>query len=391
MNIAIITSGMLPVPAVQGGAVENLLDYLLKYNDQHHLHTITIYSVYHNKVKNNPALQSKVNHYIYIKTHSVLFKIGAKIYSKWTHKSFYYYQIDYFLECIIKKMKRSSYDLIISENRPGFAIRLSESFNTPIITHIHTNLLNIPSEKNIKAIADTKGFIVVSDYIKREIRSINKTTNIRVVYNGLDSNIFNPKTTIPIDRGLLGLQKNDFVVIYWGRLVPAKGIKELILALQMLKEYSDIKLLVIGSINYEDTKDQTNSFYKELLSIANSLDNKIKFTGYISYNDIPKYLSIANVAVIPSQINEAFGMTCIEACAMGLPIIATNDGGIPETLIGQKHILIEKDGNIPNMVKNAIMEIKNNYSLYKGNSLSPQFYKDAFSKSFFDCISDFIK
>lgn len=45
MKIAILTSGILPVPAVLGGAVENLIDYYLENNNQHQLHDITVYSV----------------------------------------------------------------------------------------------------------------------------------------------------------------------------------------------------------------------------------------------------------------------------------------------------------------------------------------------------------
>ena len=45
MRIAILTSGILPVPAVQGGAVENLVDFYLEYNDRHRLHDITVYSI----------------------------------------------------------------------------------------------------------------------------------------------------------------------------------------------------------------------------------------------------------------------------------------------------------------------------------------------------------
>ena len=67
MKIAILTSGILPVPAVQGGTVEILIDYYLKYNDQHRLHDITVYSVWHSDVKKYPILKSNVNHYKYIK------------------------------------------------------------------------------------------------------------------------------------------------------------------------------------------------------------------------------------------------------------------------------------------------------------------------------------
>lgn len=45
MKIAILTSGRLPLPAVLGGAVENLIDFYLEYNDIHHLNDITVYSI----------------------------------------------------------------------------------------------------------------------------------------------------------------------------------------------------------------------------------------------------------------------------------------------------------------------------------------------------------
>ena len=387
MKIAVLTSGILPIPAVQGGAVENLIDYYLEYNDIHKLHDITVFSVYNKKVRKQSALKSEVNHYKYVNTQSLLFKIGAKIFAKRQRKQFYYYyQIEYFLELIIKKMKKSHFDLIILENRPGYAIRLAEEFKTPIISHIHTNLLHIPSEENLKVMSVTKGFISVSEYIKNEIKKIGIKKEIRVVYNGLDADIFNRKNIIPISRAELGFKENDFIVIFWGRLVPDKGIKELILAIQQLKDYEDIKLLVIGGINYADSENDTNVFHKELKEIAQELDNRVKFTGFIPYKEIPRYLSIANVSAIPSHINEAFGMTCIEACAMGLPVIATNDGGIPETLIGQKHLLLDKSHDLQKQIAEAIIEIKNNYHDYLGNYLNTSFTKESFGISFFSSI-----
>ena len=71
MKIAILTSGILPVPAVQGGAVEMLTDHLLEYNDRLRLHDITVYSVWHTDVERHPALQSEANHYRYINTTSL--------------------------------------------------------------------------------------------------------------------------------------------------------------------------------------------------------------------------------------------------------------------------------------------------------------------------------
>ena len=388
MRIAIITSGILPVPAVLGGAVENLIDYALEYNDAHHLHDITVYSIYNKKVNQHKALQSTVNHYIYVNRNKLLTRIGAKLYSYLGRHYYYHYQLEYFFECVWQKLKNKQYDMIILENRPGFALQLTERCKTPIISHIHTNLLYEPSERNKKIVKATTRFLAVSRFIKNEIRKVGVEKDIRIVYNGLDSSYFYKKTSITINRGDLGFQDNDFIAVFWGRLVPKKGIKELLLAMQQLKKQKDIKLLVIGAPNYEDTLDQTNTFTEELETIAKDLNNLVKFTGFVPYNLIADYLSLANVAVIPSRINEAFGMTCIEACAMGLPVIATNDGGIPETLVGQKHIIIDKNKDMPTQIANAILKIKNDNAFYFGNKLNQQFTKEAYAQSFFNNIED---
>lgn len=390
MRIAIITSGILPVPAVLGGAVENLIDYALEYNDAHHLHDITVYSIYNKKVNQHKALQSTVNHYIYVNRNKLLTRIGAKLYSYLGRHYYYHYQLEYFFECVWQKLKNKQYDMIILENRPGFALQLTERCKTPIISHIHTNLLYEPSDKNIKIAKATTRFMAVSQYIKNEIRKVGVEKDIRIVYNGLDSSLFNKQQNGAINRSQLGFKDNDFIAVFWGRLVPKKGIKELLLAMQQLKQHQDIKLLVIGAINYEDTSTQTNPFIEELKAIAKELQDKITFTGFIPYDKIANYLSIGNVAVIPSRINEAFGMTCIEACAMGLPVIATNDGGIPETLVGQKHILLNKEGDLTTQIANAILDIRANYQAYQGNYLNPIFTKEAYAKSFFNSITEIL-
>lgn len=387
MKIAIITSGILPVPAVQGGAVENLIDFLLEYNNLHKLHQITVYSVYNKRVLSHPALESDVNTYEYINTNTLFYKYYSKIRVYLGYGFYYHHRIDYFLECVWKKMCHQKYDLIILENRPFFAIPLSERTNIPIISHIHTNLLYEDNPIVKRTISATKGFLVVSQYLKKSILNVERNANINVIYNGIDTQSFNPNITSSFTRESIGLNSTDFVIAFWGRLVPKKGIKELLQAITLLKEYEEIKLIVVGSINYNDSDQKTNSFTEELTAIANTVLGKIIFTGFIPYNQIQKFISLANIAVIPSRINEALGMTCLEACAIGLPIIATNDGGIPETLVGQKHILIDKNGDIPAQIAEAILKIKNNYSSYLGNSLPLQFTKDEFSKKFFECIN----
>lgn len=118
MKLAILTSGILPVPATKGGAVENLIDFYLEYNDQHRLHDITVYSVDDVDAMHHPALQSEVNHYHFIDVRS----FGAKIRKNFLHllsrDEYYHYTIEYYLEQALKQITARNYDMIIIENRP---------------------------------------------------------------------------------------------------------------------------------------------------------------------------------------------------------------------------------------------------------------------------------
>lgn len=408
MKIAILTSGILPVPAVQGGAAENLIDFYLAYNEQHQLHNITVFSVYHPDVKRSPALQSRSNHYLYINRFSKLARLKAKIYGMLHAKDneYYYYQLEFFFEQAYKKLKKQNFDLIILENRPGYACKLQKRIETPIISHIHTDLVypELPRAKEV--IKATNGFICVSEYIKNRILSVGLPTKATVVYNGLDDKKFsnscvplvandhrssaqildNKRTSI--SRKSFGFSDKDFVIIYTGRIVPKKGVKELVEAIQLLNNETDIKLLVVGGDNYADSVSN-NPYLDELHEMGRQMNGRVHFTGFVPYEMLPAYLSLANVAVVPSCINEALGMSAIEATAMGLPVIATNDGGLPETLIGQKHIIIDKDGNMSLQIANAILRIKNDYTEFTGNHLSSQFTKEVYAESFFKAIEEY--
>ena len=106
MKIAILTSGVLPVPAVQGGAVENLVDFYLEYNDKHKLHDITVFSIFHPDIVHHNALLSGVNHYHYIDTTSTIAKIKKRLF-RLVHgdNGYYYYSVEFFLSQAIKEIR----------------------------------------------------------------------------------------------------------------------------------------------------------------------------------------------------------------------------------------------------------------------------------------------
>ena len=388
MKIAILTSGVLPVPAVQGGAVENLLDAALAYNDLHHLHDITVVSAYHPNVQQHPALSSAVNHYLYIDRQSRRHRLMAKVYGKLHHDSYYHYQLEYFLEQAYRLLRGQHFDVILLENRPGFAIKLRCRTKARILSHVHTDLVNPDTPLVQSIIASTDAFLCVSDYIRRRIAQASKEAPSAVVYNGLDTQSFSATAECSISRQSLGFSDHDFVVIYTGRIVPKKGVKELVQAIQLLSDDPQVKLLVVGGDNYADSVS-SNPYLDELHAMGRQMAGRVCFTGFVPYAQLPAYLRLSQVAVVPSRINEALGMTSIEATAMGLPVIATNDGGIPETLVGQKHILIDKDGDLPTQIADAIRRIRTHYSDFTGNRLAPRFTQDAYAQSFFEAIKQY--
>jgi glycosyltransferase involved in cell wall biosynthesis len=386
MKIAILTSGILPLPAVQGGAAENLIDLLLDYNARHRLHDITAYSVYHPAVEHHPALDCDVNHYVYIDKNSLWARLCAKFYGYLHRHDYYHYQIEYFFEQAYRQLRKQPFDLIILENRPGYALKLSRRLSTPLVSHIHTDLVNPETAQLSSIVSANKGFICVSSYIRSRILATRLPVQADVVYNGLDADAFCASSASPVSRASLGFAASDFVAVYSGRIVPKKGVLELVQAIQLLSSHADIKLLVVGGDNYADSVS-SNSYLDELHRLGQELSGRVVFTGFVPYDKLSAYLSIANVAVVPSRINEALGMTCIEATAIGLPVIATNDGGIAETLEGQRHILIDKDGDLPRQLADALLEVKNHYDRFTGNRLSSQFTKEAYARNFFETIA----
>ena len=384
MKIAILTSGILPVPAVQGGAVENLIDFYLEYNDHHRLHDITVYSVYHPDVEHHPARQSEVNHYHYIDVSSPWAKVRKKLY-QFTHgKEYYHYTIEFFLEQALKHIRKQHYDLIILENRPGYALKLKGRTDARLVYHLHNDILNSDT-KHAKNIYDAAiRIITVSNYIASRVRTINSyDTKCVTVHNGIDLKKFAQKEATPPHQSL--------TIVFMGRMIKEKGIEELIDAMLLLQDpqYS-IRLMIIGGSFYANSCN--TEFTKGLEVKAEPIKNKVEFTGFVPYNEIPVLLQQADIAVLPSIWPEPFGLTCVEAMASGLPLITTNSGGIPETTSDDCAILLDINNLLPQKIAKAIISLYSDAKLRKrmGESARKQaehFSKEGYAQSFLDSLT----
>lgn len=390
MKIAILTSGILPVPAVQGGAVEMLVDHYLEYNNCHRLHDITVYSVYHPKVDNTPTLQSDVNHYRYIDVSSLWAKVKKHIHGILHRHTYYHYSIDYYFCQALKDISRQEFDLIILENRPGYALQLRDLTNARLVYHLHNDFLNNNTLQGSEIYQSADRILTVSDYIRNRVATCNEQDKKSItVHNGIDLGDFTRPSSIT--RKQTGCKADDFILVFSGRLIPEKGIMELVEAMKMLKEQTRIKLLVIGS-SFFDNSQMDDAFISELKSTASEMGDRIVFTGYVEHEQMPDYLKLADVAVIPSTWNDPFPTTILEGMAAGLPIITIDRGGIPEMVSKDNAIVLPFPGDLTGNLAQAILYLYNDRELCKQMGmtslvLSKQYSKENYARDFFNAIN----
>ena len=186
-----------------------------------------------------------------------------------------------------------------------------------------------------------KAVIAVTKSLKRTALFTNPRQEIEVIPNGIDTDLFTPNNNGKRND-------NEFRLIIVSRLIERKGIQYVLCALSEIKDES-IRLLIIGEGNYET----------ELRNMCNKLGLKsvVTFTGFRRRDTIPAYFSQSDVFILPS-LAEAFGNVIAEAMACGLPIISTDEGGIPD-LVGEENGILVKPRNVE-QIKSAIMTMKPN-------------------------------
>lgn len=357
MKIGILTSGILPVPAVNGGAAENHMDFYLKYNDEHKLHDITVYSVADEKTEGHPALLSDVNHYRFIEVNSLWAKIRKNLYHKLHTEGYYHYTIEYYFREAWKQMQKEHYDIILLDNRPGYALSMKVPKETKLFIYLHNDLLN-KDTKGARQIYDSASRIItVSGYIADCVHTINPNDQKCIpVLNGINTKAFSPNITTHVSRKQLGFEETDFIMVFSGRITAVKGVRELIESMKRLNNHPNIKLLIIGSPFYGNTSNE-DDYVRMLKQEADSVKERIRFTGFIPYSEMPQYLKLADIAVIPSLWDDPCPNTVLEAQAMGLPTITTRRGGIPEEVTDEGAIMLTTDDSFQDRLTDAILDL----------------------------------
>lgn len=357
-KIAVITSGLLPMPAVRGGAIETLLQYLIDYNEEHPSFLYYIYSIYDEnaaklseKYKFSNFVCVRINRFF----NKILFNFGRVIrrlgYSDPNFQLLY-------IKKVCKKLKKENYDLILIESDNHFVLPIKNVTTTPVVLYLHNDKLNNETKNSVQIFNSCFKILVVSDYIKSRVLTIDSNCNNKVttILNGIDVSMFSNKNKDNIRlemRKKYNIESDAFVFLFTGRIEANKGVLELVKAFNMIKN-KKAKLFIIGG-SFFSTNKKTN--YVKMVENEIGSNENVLVTGYVPYKDIPNYHFLSDCMVSPSMWEEPGSLVNQETFASGLPLISSYSGGTPEYTKNTKSILIQKDNNFVNNLAVAMEKL----------------------------------
>ena len=237
---------------------------------------------------------------------------------------------------------------------------LKNSYNIPIVATIHATEAGRNSgihDETQRYINDTEWMltyeasevIVNSNYMKNELQRLFGLPyeKINIVPNGVNLNLFNGVERDYNFRRRFAMD-NEKIILFMGRLVYEKGFQHLIAAApKILSGYNDSKFIIAGKgAMLDELKAQVNYL---------GINNKVYFTGQLSYKDLCKMYKIADVAVFPSTY-EPFGMVAIEAMFAGVPTVVSDVGGLNEIVNHGVDGMKSYAGN-PNSIADSVLAL----------------------------------
>lgn len=194
----------------------------------------------------------------------------------------------------------------------------------------------------------SKKIIANSNAVKEFVIQQEKISpsKIEVILNGIDLNSFHKSKEVFDLRKEFGLSKDHFIIGTIGTISEKKGQRYLIKAArEILNVFSQSRFIFVGNGPLEN----------ELRKLTNtlSLSDKVVFTGL--RQDVTAILSMIDIFCLPS-IYESCPNVILEAMACGLPVVATNVGGVSEIVINEEigTLVPSKD---PEAIAKAIIKL----------------------------------
>ncbi|MCI4351846.1 MAG: glycosyltransferase family 4 protein [Thermoplasmata archaeon] len=177
-------------------------------------------------------------------------------------------------------------------------------------------------------------YITVSEWMRGElVRGGFPPERLGVVYNGVDQERFHPGASGP---GTIPRKNGGPVVLFSGRPTRVKGAAVLAEAIpRVLREVPRAEFAFTGAGGSE---------ILELMGKGFAPSEKLHFLGYVPYDQLPAVYASADVAVAPTFYDN-FPIRIVELLSSGVPVVASEVGGIPEVVIPDRSGILVPPGS----------------------------------------------
>lgn len=241
-------------------------------------------------------------------------------------------------------MQRVTYDVVHSHYwQSGIAaISLARSLDVPLVHSQHTlglvknsflapgdspeSRLRLDGEARIIGSADV--LIASTDEEWKQLSCLYEAPHdrIKTVHPGVDHSLFHSGDRHEA-RAALGIDDDDAVLLYVGRIQPLKGLELAVRAAHEVRPAldRDLTFVVVGGASGESGQrelDRTKALVHSL-----GLGERVRFVGAQPHHRLPTYYRAADVLTVCSH-TESFGLAALEAHACGTPVVATAVGGL---------------------------------------------------------------
>jgi glycosyltransferase involved in cell wall biosynthesis len=270
-----------------------------------------------------------------------------------------------------------SSDLIHAHGHPYLssliAGKLAKRYKKPLVVTQHNTFIEYQGMWNMverlndltigrQVLKTADKVIVVSKATRNYVLSLGADPEKTVIlHNGVDLNRFKPLTGIQETmRKKLQIPNSANVALTVRRLVYKNGIDTLIESAKLaVKQNPRIIFLVVGS----------GPDFTEIKARATQLgiEDNFRLTGFIPDQDLPLYYNTADFFILPSKSGEGLPLVALEAMACGVPVIATNVGGIREIMTKGHGRLVPP--NSPDSLAEAVVEFSSNDTASNKNAL----------------------
>ena len=383
-RVAIVTNGAFPVPAVRGGAVEALVEMLLKENCIYREADITLFSIY-----DELALKAGVKYpfvrfrfirpsAFWLKLDSLIHKAAWDILKKENHLSYktIFRRLNYLYQVAVD-LNQNDYDAVVFENQMASLWALlyknnREKYAGKYYFHLHNHPEKYARSENL--VSNCRKIICVSQFIGKAFAAhigIPFDERFAVLKNVVDEQLFDP-ASVSAERILEVREKlgtgEKKVILFLGRLMEGKGVRELLQAYRKMNR-EDCILVIVGSYNFGDASH--SPYEEELDELLEQIGKeRVVFTGYVNHDEVPAYYMAADVVCMPSTCEDAAPLAVIEALRMQRPLVTTTMGGIPEYADPSCAVLAENNEALPDTLAEKITELLDDEE--KRNELSRQ-------------------